>query len=80
MEQVILRPWGNSQGICIPKKILNKLDIQVSDALQIDVCNDSIVLTKAFRHKTFEERLKEYDDNISVYSFDWGEPKGREIL
>ena len=80
MEQVILRPWGNSQGICIPKKILNQLGIQVSDTLQIDVTNDSIVLTKAFRHKTFEERLEEYDNQISVYPYEWGDPKGREIL
>ncbi len=80
MEQVTLRPWGNSQGICIPKKILNELDIQVSDTLQIDVRNESIVLTKAFKHKSFEERLQEYDNQISVYSFDWGEPEGREIL
>ena len=80
MEQVTLRPWGNSQGICIPKKILNELDIQVSDTLQIDVRNESIVLTKAFKHKSFEERLQEYDNPISVYPFDWGEPEGREIL
>ena len=33
-----------------------------------------------FEHKSFDERLKEYDSEIEVYEFDWGEPEGREIL
>lgn len=80
MEQIALRPWGNSQGIRIPKNILEKLNINVSDTLQIDVVGDSIVLKKAFKHKTFEERLEEYDGKISICDFDWGQPVGREIL
>lgn len=80
MEQIALRPWGNSQGIRIPKSILEKLNINVSDTLQIDVVGDSIVLRKAFKHKTFEERLEEYDGKISICDFDWGEPVGKEIL
>ena len=33
---------------------------------------------KSFIHKTFEERLAEFDGEISFYDFDWGEDKGRE--
>ena len=33
-----------------------------------------------FEHKSFGERLKEYDGEIEVYEFDWGKPEGREIL
>lgn len=36
--------------------------------------------SKLFEHKSFSERLKEYDGEIEVYEFDWGEPVGREIL
>lgn len=39
----------------------------------------SIVLNK-YKHKTFEERVAEYNGEISVYDFDWGEPVGKEIL
>lgn len=35
---------------------------------------------KAFKHRSFEERLKEYDGKITVGSYDWGNPKGREML
>ncbi len=31
-------------------------------------------------HKSFEERLAEYNGEIAVCDFDWGEPVGREML
>ena len=80
MEQVAIRSWGNSQGIRIPKEILEKLQLKVSDVLDITVENDTIVLKKQFVHKSFEERLAEYNGEISVCDFDWGEPMGREFL
>lgn len=80
MEQVAIRSWGNSQGIRIPKEILEKLQLKVSDVLDITVENDTIVLKKQFVHKSFEERLAEYNGEISVCDFDWGEPMGRELL
>ena len=42
--------------------------------------DDSIVLKKAFKHKTFEERVAEYNGEISICDYDWGEPVGKEIL
>jgi antitoxin MazE len=80
MEQVAIRQWGNSQGIRIPKSVLEKLDIGNSDILTLSVENDSIVLRKKFRHKSLEERIAEYGGEISVCEYDWGEPVGREIL
>lgn len=79
-EKVAIRPWGNSQGIRIPKNILEQLNIGISDTLQIGIENDTIVLRKAFNHKTFEERVAEYHGEISVCDFDWGEPAGKELL
>ena len=72
MEQVAIRSWGNSQGIRIPKDVLEKMQLKIKD--------DAIVLKKQFVHKSFEERLAEYNGEISVCDFDWGEPVGREIL
>ena len=68
-DQVAIKTWGNSQGIRLPK-----------DILQIEVIDDSIVLKKAFKHKTFEERVAEYNGEISICDYDWGEPVGKEIL
>ncbi|MBP3900126.1 MAG: AbrB/MazE/SpoVT family DNA-binding domain-containing protein [Blautia sp.] len=80
MDQVVIRTWGNSQGIRIPKDILEKMHLKISDVLNIEMENDTIVLRKQFVHKTFEERLAEYKGEISVCDFDWGEPVGRELL
>ena len=80
MGSAVIRTWGNSQGIRIPKEILNKMDLRVSDVLNIRIENDAIVLRKQFVHKAFEERLKAYNGKISVCDFDWGEPKGKEML
>ena len=80
MEQVAIRSWGNSQGIRIPKEILNRLGLKVSDILDIAVEKDTIIIKKSFVHRSFEDRLAEYDGKISVADFDWGEPAGREML
>ena len=79
-NQVSIKPWGNSQGIRIPKNILEKLGLHISDTLQIEVINDSIILKKAFKHKTFEERVAEYNEEISICDYDWGTPVGKELL
>ena len=80
MEHVAIRSWGNSQGIRIPKDILEKMQLKVSDVLDLEIKDDTIVLRKQFVHKSFEERLAEYNGQISVCDFDWGDPAGREIL
>ena len=80
MEQVAIRSWGNSQGIRIPKNILEKMNLKTSDVLELEIKDDTIVLRKQFTHKSFEERLAEFGGEISVCDFDWGEPVGREVL
>ena len=80
MEQVAIKSWGNSQGIRISKKVHDALDLKVSDVLDVIVENNSIVLRKNFKHKSFEERLAEYDGEITICEFDWGEPVGKEML
>ena len=79
-DQVTLKAWGNSSGIRIPKQILELFNMKNEDVLQLETTEDAIVIRKAFRHKTFEERLSEYNGEISVAAYDWGEPKGREML
>ena len=79
-SQSSVKPWGNSQGIRLSKSVLEEAGIQVNDTIQIEVRENTIILKKVFKHRTFEERLAEYDGKIDVQSFEWGEPAGREIL
>lgn len=79
-SQSTVKPWGNSQGIRLSKSVLEEAGIEVNDTIQIEVRENTIILKKVFKHRTFEERLAEYDGKIDVQSFEWGEPAGREIL
>ena len=77
--QTQVKSWGNSQGIRIPKDVLQEADFAVDDVLDIKVSNGIITLVKPFRHKTLEERVAEYDGQFHLDGeFDWGEPIGRE--
>ncbi len=78
--QAQIKPWGNSQGIRIPKEILIESGIIVGDDVNIKVSNGTIVIEKSFRHKTLEERAAEYDGNLHLDGeFDFGEAVGREV-
>lgn len=77
--QTQIKSWGNSQGIRIPKEVLQEAEISIDDVLDIKVSNGMIMLVKPFRHKTLEERAAEYDRQLHLDGeFDWGEPQGRE--
>ena len=80
MEQVAIKPWGNSQGIRLSKSILEKAGIETDDHLSVEIQEHSIILRKVFRHQSFEERLAQYDGKMEVYDFDWGDPVGKELV
>ena len=78
--QVQVREWGNSQGIRLSKEILKNAGIELNEVLDVSVSNGVIVLAKTFRHKTLEERAKEFGGKLNLDGeYDWGEPVGREV-
>lgn len=78
--QAQVKVWGNSQGIRIPKELLEDAGITLNELLDISVSDGVITLTKAFRHKTLEERAEEYGGSLNLDGeYDWGEPVGREV-
>lgn len=78
--QTQVKAWGNSQGIRLPKEILQEAAFFVDDVLDVKVTDGMITLSKPFRHKTLEERASEFGGKLNLDGeFDWGEPVGREI-
>ena len=73
---IMLKEWGDSQGFVIPEKILEQLNWTVSDPLELELTNGEMLIRKAFKHRSFEERLAAYHGNIEVYPFDWGDSAG----
>ena len=78
--QAQVKEWGNSQGIRLSKEILKSAGIEVNEVLDVTVSNGVITLVKPFRHKTLEERAKEFDGKLMLDGeYDWGESVGREV-
>ncbi len=78
--QAQVKTWGNSQGIRIPKEVLQEAGIMLNEVLNISVSEGVIRLEKIQRHRTLEERAAEYEGQLNLDGeFDWGEPVGREV-
>ena len=79
--EVQLKPWGNSQGIRLPKTVLKEAGFQPNDILVVKAEDGRIVLYPSVRHKTLEERAAEYDGKLNLDGeLDWrGDPAGNEV-
>ena len=78
--QVQVKEWGNSQGVRLPREVLKNAGLSLNDVLEIEVSNGVITLTKPFRHKSLEERAREFDGKLGLDGeYDWGQPLGREV-
>jgi len=83
-----IQRWGNSQGIRIPKALLEALNIRENDRVELEQTKDAITIKKATTsaHKTLEERLTAYYgrpiDQITRIEngpeVDWGAAEGGE--
>ena len=52
-----------------------------NDDTEIAKPNGDSLINKLFFHKTLEARTAEYDGNLGFDDeYDWGEPRGREII
>lgn len=77
--QLQVKAWGNSQGIRLPKDLLENAGIRMNDYLDVEIREGDIVLSKKFKHKSLEERAGEYGGKLGPYEeFSWGVPVGRE--
>lgn len=86
MEATIQR-WGNSQGLRIPKILLDSLGIQENDRVELTQTECGIHIQKVTAsHRTLEERLIafysmpiEQIPRIDQKELDWGDAQGGEI-
>lgn len=83
-----IQRWGNSQGIRIPKVLLETLHIRENDRVELIQTEDAITIRKvaAPAHRTLEERLTAfYGQPIEKIGriengpeVDWGKAEGGE--
>lgn len=83
-----IQKWGNSQGLRIPKTLLDAIGLRENDRVELVQQEDGIRIQKAVQpqHRTLEERLTafygkpvEEIETIETEEIDWGKPEGQEI-
>ncbi len=74
-----IQKWGNSQGIRIPKFILESLNWTGSERLVVSAEDDKIIIERAERRKNIKELFADYHEEYTPIEIDWGEPVGEEV-
>ena len=75
----MIQKWGNSQGIRIPKTILDSLHWCGNEKLVVTTENDKIIIARAESRKDIKELFGDFHGEYAPMEFDWGEPAGKEI-
>ena len=82
-----LQRWGNSQGVRIPKAIVESLGMQIGSELSIELSGDrsQITITPARdtrpvrgRHR-IEDLVASSSPDAFDGEYDWGERQGKEV-
>ena len=75
-----IQKWGNSQGVRIPKIILDTVNWAEDEQIMIIVDNGKLVIEKATaKRKNIKELFENYEEEYEATEIDWGEPEGEEI-
>lgn len=81
MYTVKVQKWGNSQGIRIPKYILDKVEINEGDVVEIALEDNKIIIfqsKRVLKKYTINDLFKDYKGDYKPKEQDWGEPVGKE--
>lgn len=74
-----LQKWGNSQGIRIPKYILDSVNWKENEQVVLNAEEGKLIIEKCHRRKSIEELFDGYDGEYKPVDIDWGKPVGKEI-
>ncbi len=75
-----IQKWGNSQGVRIPKVILDTVNWKENEQITIVVENGKVIMEKAKgKRRNIKELFENYKDEYEPIEVDWGEMKGREV-
>ena len=74
-----IQKWGNSQGVRIPKTIMETMNWANNEPLLLSVENDKVILQKAEKGKNIVELFAGFEDGYTSEEVDWGKPVGEEV-
>ncbi len=74
--------WGNSQGIRLPKLLLESINLKDDDIVEVTTENNSIIIRKTENkraNRTIQKRFEGFSGVYEPIEVDWGKPAGKEI-
>ncbi len=75
-----IQKWGNSQGVRIPKTILDTVNWSENEQILIVVDNGKLIMEKAKgKRKNIKELFADYKGEYEQAEIDWGNSEGKEI-
>lgn len=74
-----IQKWGNSQGIRIPKSILDVLHWKEDEEVELFAQENKIIIKKPEKRKNIKDLFADFDGEYVPVEIDWGEPQGKEI-
>lgn len=83
-----IQKWGNSQGLRIPKALLDAIGLRENDRVELVQVENGIHIQKIVQpqHRTLEERLTSFYGKpieeiktIESEEMDWGKAEGQEV-
>lgn len=74
-----IQKWGNSQGIRIPKLLLELVKWSENEQINVKAENGKLIIEKAEERKNIKELFEEFDGEYEKVDMDWGNPVGEEI-
>jgi antitoxin MazE len=77
-----IQKWGNSQGLRLPKQVLEDARIAVGDDVDVTARDGMIVIAPARRvrgKQSLKELVSRIPENYEPGEVNWGEPVGKEV-
>ena len=80
MTTTTIQKWGNSQGIRIPKFLLDEVNWNGNEQLIVIADKDRLIIEKAKpKRKTISELFADFEGEYVPVEMDWGQPVGEEV-
>lgn len=75
-----IQKWGNSQGVRIPKILLDTVKWSEDEQVTIVVDNGKLIIEKAKeKRKNIKELFADYKEEYTPTEIDWEKPEDEEI-
>lgn len=74
-----IQKWGNSQGVRLPKVILEMANLNENDTVELKVEDGKVIISPVKEHRTLKERIAEYEGDYRTHEWDTGPSVGKEV-